>query len=158
MPKPIPEGYHSVTPYLVVDDAKAAIDFYTRALGATEKFRMPMGDRIGHAELQIGDSHIMLADEFPEMGHRGPKALGGTPVSIMLYVEDVDRTFRQAIDAGATEKRPLENQFWGDRMGTLTDPFGHVWSLATHVEEVPPEEMQKRMEEFGKGQKQSEPA
>ena len=158
MPKPIPEGYHSVTPYLVVDDASAAIDFYKRALGATEKFRMPMGNRIGHAELQIGDSHIMLADEFPEVGHRGPKALGGTPVSIMLYVEDVDSTFRQAIDAGAMEKRPLENQFWGDRMGTLTDPFGHVWSLATHVEEVPPEEMQRRMEEFGKGQKQSEPA
>ncbi len=158
MVKPIPEGYHSVTPYLVVDDANAAIDFYTRAFGAKEKFRMPMGDRIGHAELLIGDSHIMLADEFPEMGHRGPKALGGTPVSLMLYVEDVDRSFRQAIDAGATEKRPLENQFWGDRMGTLTDPFGHMWSLATTVEEVSPEEMQKRMEEFSSKQKQAEPA
>ena len=158
MVKPIPEGYHSVTPYLVVDDAEGAIDFYTRAFGAKEKFRMPMGDRIGHAELLIGDSHIMLADEFPDMGHRGPKALGGSPVSIMLYVEDVDTTFKQALDAGATEKRPLENQFWGDRMGTLTDPFGHVWSLATTVEEVSPEEMQRRMDEFGKEQKQSEPA
>ena len=158
MVKPIPEGYHSVTPYLVVDDAEGAIDFYTRAFGAKEKFRMPMGDRIGHAELLIGDSHIMLADEFPDMGHRGPKALGGSPVSIMLYVEDVDTTFKQALDAGATEKRPLENQFWGDRMGTLTDPFGHVWSLATTVEEVSPEEMQQRMEQFSKGQKQSEPA
>ena len=154
MVKPIPEGYHSVTPYLVVDDAEGAIDFYTRAFGAREKFRMPMGDRIGHAELLIGDSHIMLADEFPDMGHRGPKALGGSPVSIMLYVEDVDTTFKQALDAGATEKRPLENQFWGDRMGTLTDPFGHVWSLATTVEEVSPEEMQQRMEQFSKGQKE----
>ena len=157
MVKPIPEGYHSVTPYLVVDDAKTAIDFYSRAFGATEKFRMPMGDRIGHAEIQIGDSHIMLADEFPEQGHRGPKALGGTPVSLMLYVEDVVSMFRQAIEAGATEKRPVENQFWGDRMGTLTDPFGHMWSLATTVEEVAPDEIQRRMEQFSK-QKQSEPA
>ena len=154
MVKPIPEGYHSVTPYLVVDDAEGAIDFYTRAFGAKEKFRMPMGGRIGHAELTIGDSHVMLADEFPDMGHRGPKALGGSPVSILLYVEDVDTTFKQALDAGATEKRPLENQFWGDRMGTLTDPYGHVWSLATTVEEVSPEEMQSRMEQFSKGEKQ----
>ena len=155
MVKPIPDGYHSVTPYLVVDDAKAAIDFYTRAFGATEKFRLPMGDRIGHAEIKIGDSHVMLADEFPDMGHRGPKALGGTPVSLMVYVEDVDSTFRKAIEAGATEKRPVENQFWGDRMGTLTDPFGHMWSLATTVEEVAPDELQRRMEQFSK---QSEPA
>ena len=156
MVKPIPEGYHSVTPYLVVDDAQAAIDFYTRAFGAKEKFRLPMGDRIGHAELLIGDSHIMLADEFPDMGHKGPKAYGGSSVSLMLYVEDVDKTFKQALDSGATEKRPIENQFWGDRMGTLTDPFGHVWSLATTVEEVSPEELQRRMAEFS--QKQSEPA
>lgn len=155
MPKAIPEGYHSVTPYLVVDDAKRAIDFYTRAFGAEEKFRMPMGDRIGHAEIQIGDSHVMLADEFPDMGHLGPKNRGGTTVSLMVYVEDVDTSFKQAIDAGATETRPLENQFWGDRMGTLTDPFGHVWSLASHVEDVAPEEMQRRMEQFGK---QAEPA
>ncbi|HJR83399.1 MAG TPA: VOC family protein, partial [Sphingomicrobium sp.] len=128
------------------------------AFGAQEKFRMPMGDRIGHAEILIGDSHVMLADPFPEMGHKGPRDYGGTPVSLMVYVEDVDSTFRQAIASGATETRPVENQFWGDRMGTLTDPFGHVWTLATHVEEVAPEEMQKRMEQFGKGQKQSEPA
>ena len=148
--KPIPEGYHSVTPYLVVDDAAEAIRFYERALGAKEKFRLPMGDRIGHAEMLIGDSHIMLADEFPDMGHLGPKSRGGTTVSLMVYVEDVDSAFKQALDAGATEVKPLENQFWGDRMGTLTDPFGHMWSLASTVEEVPPEEMERRMAEFGK--------
>ena len=160
MVKPIPEGYHSVTPYLIVDDAKAAIDFYTRALGAKEKFRLPMGDRIGHAEILIGDSHVMLADEFPDMGHLGPKSRGGTTVSLMVYVEDVDSAFRQAIEAGAKEERPVEDQFWGDRMGTLTDPFGHKWSLATTVEEVSPEELQRRMAEFSQqqGQKQSEPA
>jgi PhnB protein len=156
--KPILEGYHSVTPYLVVDDAKAAIDFYTRAFGAREKFRLPMGDRIGHAEILIGDSHIMLADEFPDRGHLGPKSRGGTTVSLMVYVEDVDRAFRQALDAGASEKSPVENQFWGDRMGTLTDPFGHMWSLATTVEEVSPEEMQRRMAEFSAGHKQPETA
>ena len=158
MVKPIPEGYHSVTPYLVVDDAEGAIDFYTRAFGAKEKFRMPMGERIGHAELMIGDSHIMLADEFPDMGHLGPKNRGGTTVSLMVYVDDVDATFKQALDAGATQKRAVEDQFWGDRMGTLEDPFGHQWSLATHVEDVSPEEMEKRMAEFSPGQKQSEPA
>ena len=158
MTKPVPEGYHSVTPYLVVDDARAAIDFYVRALGATEKFRMEMGDRIGHAELQIGDSVVMLADEFPEMDHLGPKSRGGTTVSLMLYVPDVDSAFRQAIAEGAIEKKPLENQFWGDRMGSIEDPFGHQWSLATHVEEVPPEEMQRRLEQFSAGQKQGEPA
>ena len=156
--QPIPEGYHSVTPYLVVNGAAEAIRFYTEALGATEKFRMPMGDRIGHAEIMIGDSHVMLADEFPDMGHLGPKSRGGTTVSLMVYVPDVDTAFKRAIDAGATETRPLEDQFWGDRMGTLTDPFGHVWSLATHVEEVAPDEIQRRMEQFSKGQKQSEPA
>ena len=158
MTRPIPEGYHSVTPYLVVDDAKSAIDFYRRAFGATEKFRLPMGNRIGHAELQIGDSVIMLADEFADMGHLGPRSRGGTTVSLMLYVPDVDSAFRRAISEGATEKRPLENQFWGDRMGSVEDPFGHHWSLATHVEEVPPDEMQRRMEQFSSGQKQSEPA
>lgn len=158
MVKPIPDGYHSVTPYLIVDDAKAAIDFYTRAFGAKEKFRLPMGDRIGHAELQIGDSVVMLADEFPDMGNLSPKSRGGTTVSLLLYVEDVDSSFRQAIESGASEKRPVENQFWGDRMGTLTDPFGHVWSLATTVEEVAPDEMQRRMEQFSSGEKQGEPA
>jgi len=156
MVKAIPEGYHSVTPYLVVHDAKAAIDFYTRALGATEKFRLPMGERIGHAEIQIGDSIIMLADEFPEMGHLGPKSRGGTTVSLMVYVDDVDAAFARAIRAGATEQRPVEDQFWGDRMGTLVDPFGYQWSLATHVEEVPPDEMQRRMTAMA--QEQSETA
>jgi PhnB protein len=158
MVNPIPEGYHSVTPYLVVDDAKAAIDFYARAFGAEEMFRLPMGERIGHAEIRIRDSVIMLADEFPEMGHLGPNSRGGTTVSLMIYVEDVDSAFRKALDAGATEKRPVEDQFWGDRMGTLTDPFGHMWSLATHVEEVPPEEMQRRMAQFSSGEQQSETA
>ena len=159
MVKPIPDGYHSVTPYLVIDGAADAIDFYKRAFGAEEKFRMPMGEnRIGHAEIQIGDSVIMLADEWPDMGHLGPKSRGGTTVSLMVYVEDVDSTFRQAIESGASETRPVENQFWGDRMGTLTDPFGHMWSLATTVEEVSPEEMQSRMHAFGDKQKQSEPA
>ena len=158
MVKPIPEGYHSVTPYLVVDDAERAIEFYKTAFGAEEKFRLPMGERIGHAELMIGDSHIMLADEFPDMGHLGPKNRGGTTVSLMVYVDDVDRAFPKAIEAGAKQVRPLENQFWGDRMGTLEDPFGHVWSLATHVEEVAPDEIERRMAEFSTGHKQSEPA
>ena len=158
MVKPIPDGYHSVTPYLVVDGAADAIEFYKKAFGATEVFRMPMGDRVGHAEIKIGDSHVMLADEFPDMDHLGPKNRGGTTVSLMVYVEDVDAAFPKAIAAGATEKRPLEDQFWGDRMGTLTDPFGHMWSLATHKEDVAPEEMQRRMAEFSKGAKQTETA
>jgi PhnB protein len=158
MPKPIPEGYHSVTPYLVVDDAAGAIEFYKKAFGAEEKFRMPMGDRIGHAEIKIGDSFIMLADEFPDMGHLGPKARGGTTVTLMVYLDDVDSAFKQAVDAGGTETRPVEDQFWGDRMGTVTDPFGHQWTLATHVEEVPEEELGKRMEEWTARQKQAEPA
>ena len=158
MVKPIPDGYHSVTPYLIVDDAKAAIDFYTRAFGATEKFRLPMGDKIGHAEIKIGDSFVMLADEFPEMGHLGPKARGGTTVSLLIYVEDVDSAFKTAIEAGAKVERAVEDQFWGDRMGALTDPFGHKWSLATTVEEVDPQELQTRMKEWGEKQKQAEPA
>jgi PhnB protein len=158
MVKPIPDGYHSITPYLVVDDAKAAIDFYKRAFGAEELFRLPMGDRIGHAEIKIGDSIVMLADEFPDMDHLGPKSRGGTTVSLMLYVEDVDSSFRQALDAGASEHRPIEDQFWGDRMGSLTDPFGHHWSLSTHKEEVPPDEMQRRMAEFSERQVKPEMA
>ena len=152
----IPEGYTSVTPYLVVDDAAKAIDFYKRAFGAEEKFRMPMGDRIGHAEIVIGDSHVMLADEFPEMDHLGPRSRGGATSSIVLYVEDVDRSFRKALDAGATEKQPIQDQFWGDRMGSLADPFGHLWSLATHKEEVSSEEMQRRMAEWQQKQKQKQ--
>ena len=158
MPKPIPDGYSSVTPYLVVDDAKRALEFYRDAFGAEEKFRLPMGDRIGHAEIKIGDSFVMLADEFPEMGHLGPNARGGPTSSILLYVEDVDSAFRKALDAGATEQRPVQDQFWGDRMGTLTDPFGHQWSLATHVEDVPEAEMEARMIQFSSRESQTEPA
>jgi PhnB protein len=158
MPKPIPEGYHSVTPYLVVDDAAKAIDFYKEAFGAEEKYRLPMGGKIGHAEIKIGDSFVMLADEFPEMGHLSPKARGGTTVSLLIYLDNVDSAFQRAKDAGATEAKALEDQIWGDRMGTLTDPFGHQWSLATHIEDVSEEEIGRRFEEFFDKQKQSEPA
>ncbi|HEY8224232.1 MAG TPA: VOC family protein [Pyrinomonadaceae bacterium] len=143
--KPIPEGYHSVTPYLVMNGAAAAIDFYKKAFGATELFRMDHGGKIGHAELKIGDSPIMLADEQPSMGYVGPQALGGTPVSLMIYVEDVDKIYKQAISSGGVELKPLQDQFYGDRSGTLKDPFGHVWTVATHKEDVTPEEMNKRM-------------
>jgi PhnB protein len=143
--KPIPEGYHSVTPYLICDGAADAIEYYKKTFGATELFRMDHGGKIGHAELKIGDSPIMLADEYPEMDYRSPKALGGTPVSLMIYVEDVDSVYKQAIDAGATEVKPLQDQFYGDRSGTLTDPFGHVWTIATHKEDVTMEEMNRRM-------------
>ena len=143
--KPIPDGYHSVTPYLIVDGAADAIAYYKKAFGATELFRMDHDGKVGHAELKIGDSPIMLADEFPQMGYRSPKALGGTPVSIMIYVPDVDTVYQQAIDAGATEVKPLQDQFYGDRSGTLTDPFGHVWTIATHKEDVTMEEMNRRM-------------
>ena len=156
MTKPIPDGYNSVTPYLVVDDAKRAIEFYAQAFGAEEKFRLPMGERIGHAEIKIGDSFVMLADEFPEMNHLGPNSRGGPTSSIVLYVEDVDSSFKKALDAGAREQRPVENQFWGDRMGTLTDPFGHQWSLATHVEDISESEMQVRMEQFSSKAKETE--
>jgi PhnB protein len=145
MTKPIPEGYRSVNVILTVDDAAKAIDFYKQAFGATEISRLPMGDKIGHAELQIGDTRIMLNDEFPERGNLGPAARGGTPVSLIIYTDDVDSSFRKAIDAGATQTMPVENQFWGDRMGGLTDPFGHKWSIATHVEDVPPEQFEERM-------------
>lgn len=143
--KPIPDGYHSVTPYLICDGAADAIEYYKKAFGATELFRMDHDGKVGHAELKIGDSPIMLADEFPQMGYRSPKALGGTPVSIMIYVEDVDTVYQRAIDAGATEVKPLQDQFYGDRSGTLTDPFGHVWTVATHKEDVTMEEMNRRM-------------
>jgi len=147
--KSIPDGYHSVTPYLIVDGAAKAIEFYTKAFGATEVMRMPMPDgRIAHAEIRIGDSHIMLADEQPATGYRGPLSIGGSPVSLMAYVDDVDRTFKQALAAGAREVRAVANQFYGDRTGVLQDPFGHVWSIATHVEDVAPEEMQRRAREW----------
>lgn len=149
MPKkasPIPEGYHSLTPYLIVRGAATAIDFYVRAFGATELMRMPMPDgRIGHAELRIGDSQVMLADEMPEMKIVGPQSLGGTSVGLALYVEDCDRVFKQAITAGGTVDHELKDQFYGDRSGTLVDPFGHKWTVSTHVEDVSPEEMKRRM-------------
>ena len=145
--KPVPDGYHTVTPYLIVDGAAAAIDFYRKAFGAEELFRMPMpGGRVGHAELQVGDSRIMLADEFPEMDARGPKSRGGTPVTILLYVTDCDAVFSRAVAAGGKVKRPMQDQFYGDRSGTLEDPFGHVWSVATHEEDVSFEEMTRRMQ------------
>jgi len=152
MAKPIPEGYHSVTPYLVVDDAAGAIDFYKKAFGATEKFRMPMGDRIGHAEILIGDSHVMLADEFPERDIRGPKARGGPTSSILIYLPDVDTAFQKAINAGGKVDPGMElkDQFYGDRSGTIVDPFGHKWTLATHIKDVPEDEMRKSMEQMAK--------
>ena len=146
--KPKPEGFHSVTPYLIVDGAADAIRFYEQALGATEVMRLPMGDRIGHAEIKIGDSHVMLADEMPEMDILGPRSRGGPTASLMIYVDDVDTTFEQALAAGATLDRPVENQFYGDRSGTIVDPFGHKWTLSTHVEDVPEEEIQRRMAEW----------
>ena len=146
MTKAIPDGYPRVIPYLHVDGANAAIDFYTRVLGAKERMTMPGPEgKVGHAELSIGDSLIMLADEFPDMGARGPRSLGGSPVTVHVYVEDVDATFERAIDAGATVLRPVENKFYGDRGGEFEDPYGHRWSIATHVEDVSPEEMQRRM-------------
>ena len=149
--KAIPEGYEGVTAYLVIDGAAAALDFYKKAFGATELFRFPApGGRIGHAEIKIGKSVVMLADEHPDMGYKGPKAYGGTPVGMMFYVEDVDSTFARAIAAGAKEMKPVTDQFYGDRSGTLTDPFGHLWTIATHKEDVSPEEMNRRMEAMTK--------
>jgi len=144
--KAIPDGYHAVTPYLIINGAADALEFYKQAFGATELFRMAQPDgKIGHAEIQIGDSRIMLADEFPEMKYLGPKSMGGSSVSIMLYVEDVDSVFKRAVDAGAEEQRPIEDKFYGDRTGSLVDPFGHVWHVGTHKEDVTPEEMEKRL-------------
>jgi PhnB protein len=150
--RPVPEGYHTATPYLIVSDAESALDFYTRAFGAKELMRFAApGGKIGHAEIRIGDSVIMLADEYPEMGYRSPRALGGSPVSILLYIEDVDARFARALAAGAEQQRAVEDQFYGDRTGTLVDPFGHVWTLATHVEDVAPEELQRRAQAAMKG-------
>ncbi len=147
MTKPMPEGYPRLTPYLIVDGASAAIDFYGSVLGASERMRMPMPNgRIGHAELELGDSLLMLADENPDMDIRGPASLGGTPVSMHLYVEDADAVFARALEAGAKALRPLEDRFYGDRSGQFEDPFGHRWDVSTHVEDVPPEEMSKRAE------------
>jgi PhnB protein len=143
--KPIPEGYHTVTPYLAVDDAAEAIEYYKKAFGAKERVRMDAPDgKIGHAELEIGDSLVMLSDPFPGFAARTPKELGGTSVSVFMYVEDVDAVVQKAVDAGATISMDVADQFWGDRMGSLMDPFGHSWVIATHVEDVPPEEMAER--------------
>jgi PhnB protein len=143
----IPEGYRTATPYLIVQGAADAIEFYKRAFGATEMLRMadPQG-RVGHAEIRIGDSVIMLADEHPAMGYRAPSSLGGSSVSILLYLEEVDAVFERAVRAGARVLRAVANQFYGDRSGTLEDPFGHVWTIATHVEDVSPDELQRRAE------------
>ena len=147
-PDPIPADYRGATPYICVHDGKHALEFYQRAFGARETMRMAQPDgRIGHAEFRIGDAVIMLADEFPEMGFRSPKTLGGSPVNLLLYVADVDAFVKQAEAAGATVKRPPADQFYGDRMATLKDPYGHVWSIATHVEDVSAEEMERRMKE-----------
>jgi PhnB protein len=146
--KPIPEGYHTITPYLSVDDAAGAIKFYEKAFGAKETVRMNSPDgKIAHAELQIGDSTIMLSDPFPQAQAKSPKELGGSTVGLFTYVEDVDEVFKQALDAGATSTMEPEDQFWGDRFGSVVDPFGHHWQIATHVEDVPPEEMEKRSQE-----------
>ncbi|HEY2565746.1 MAG TPA: VOC family protein [Acidimicrobiales bacterium] len=143
--KPIPDGYPRVIPSLVIDGAAAAIEFYGTVLGTSVRMRMESPDgKVGHAELQLGDSVLMLSDEFPDMGFVGPKSVGGTPVTISVYIEDVDAAFQRALDAGATELRPVENQFYGDRSGQFEDPFGHRWNVATHVEDVPEEELGRR--------------
>lgn len=145
--KPIPEGYHSVTPYLIVKDAARAIEFYKKAFGARELLRLGGTEgQVGHAEIQIGDSPVMLADEHPGIGALGPQSLGGAAVSLLLYVADADAVVKQAEMAGATVERPVKDQFYGDRSGTVADPFGHKWTIATHREDVSPEEMRRRFE------------
>ena len=154
MANPIPEGYRNLNVILTVDDAAKAIDFYKQAFGAREISRLPMGDKIGHAELQIGDTRFMLNDEFPDFDNLSPKSRGGTTFGLIIYTDDVDSAFKKAIAAGGTEKMPVQDQFWGDRMGTLTDPFGHKWSIATHVEDVRPEQFQERMAQSEKLRKE----
>jgi PhnB protein len=155
MVKPIPDGYHSLTPYLCCRNADKAIEFYKKAFGAEELFRMPMPDgKVGHAELQFGNSRIMLADEFPDMPDMvlsSPDDLGGSTMGFNFYVPDVDAAFRRAVDAGAMVRREVKNQFYGDRSGTVQDPFGHTWTLSTHVEDLSPEEMKARMEAAPQG-------
>jgi PhnB protein len=145
MAKPVPDGYHTVTPYLTLDDAAAAIDYYKQAFGAKERVRMDMPNgKVGHAELEIGDSLVMLSDAMPDGSSQPPSELGGTTAGVFLYVEDVDAVVKKAVDGGGTITMEVEDQFWGDRFGSVRDPFGHVWSVATHVEDVPPEEMAER--------------
>lgn len=142
----VPAGYHTVTPYLVIRNAAAAIDFYKAAFGATVAFRLDSeaSGKVMHAEIRIGDSAVMLTDEWPDMGARGPDTLGGSPVSLYLYVEDVDALAAQAVAAGAREMRPVQDQFYGDRSGTFADPFGHVWHISSHKEDVPEDELRRR--------------
>ena len=147
---PIPEGYRSVNAYLIVDDAAKALDFYAKAFGAEELYRLPMGDKIGHAELRIGDTQLMLSDEWPDMQALGPNKRGGATASFVIYGPDADAAWERAVQAGAKPDRPVKEEFWGDRMGTVIDPFGHKWSLGTHVRDVSPEEMQKAMQEWSK--------
>jgi PhnB protein len=147
--KPVPDGYHSVTPYLIAKDAAKAIEFYRKVFGAQEVLRMDgPGGKVAHAEIKIGDSHVMLADEVPSMGFVSPQTLGGVGVSLLLYVDDVDAIFSRAMAAGSRQLKPLEDQFYGDRAGTLEDPFGHCWTVATHKEDVPPQEMERRLEQL----------
>jgi len=146
MVQAIPAGYAGVTSYLIIRDAARALDFYKKAFGATELMRFPgPGGKIGHAEIKIGDGVVMLADESPEMGHKSPQTLGGTPITLMFYVADVDAQFARAVAAGGVVKNPLKDQFYGDRSGTITDPFGHIWTIATHKEDVSPKEMERRL-------------
>ena len=143
--KYIPEGYHTATPYLTVNGGARAIEFYKQAFGATEEVRMDApGGKVGHAEIKIGDSHLMLADECPEMDARSPQAIGGTPVGLMLYLQDCDSVVAKAVSLGAKVVKPVQDQFYGDRSGTILDPFGHKWTIATHKEDVSPQEMQRR--------------
>jgi PhnB protein len=145
--KPIPDGHHTVAPYLAIKNAVSALEFYKKAFGATETYKLIVPDgRLGHAEIRLGDSLIMLSDEFPEFGGKAPEALGGSPVSIHLYVQDVDAFVKRAVAAGARERKPIADQFYGDRSGQLEDPYGHLWWVATHKEDVAPEEMQKRVQ------------
>ncbi len=147
--KPVPDGYHSVTAYLIVDDGAAALEFYAKALGARERLRLEIpGGGIAHAELEIGDSVVMVASEFPDVGAISPRTLGGTATSLLVYTEDADRLFDRAVKHGAKAVRPVENQFYGDRSGMVEDPFGHRWSIATHVEDVSAEDMKERMSQM----------
>jgi PhnB protein len=146
--RPIPEGYHTATPYLAIDGAAEALEYYKKAFGAKERMRMNAPDgRIGHAEIEIGDSIVMVADTFPQSSTKAPSELGGTTAGVFLYVEDVDAVVKQAVDAGATVTMEVADQFWGDRFGSIKDPFGHSWSIATHVEDVPEGEMAERAKE-----------
>ena len=145
---PVPEGYRSVNAYLIVDDGVKALDFYARAFGAQELYRLPMGGRIGHAEIRIGDTQLMLSDEWPEMDALGPNKRGGPTASFVIYGPDADAAWQRAVEAGAKPDRPVKDEFWGDRMGTVIDPFGHKWTLGTHIRDVSPDEMKKAMAEL----------